>query len=303
MHALPVAAPGISPYLAAGISGGVSGAVASGTPEGALMGVITATSFAGIGHALPMNGLSPAGQTVAKAGLEGMVSGTLSAASGGKFQAGFLSASFSALAAPHVEGVVGEGYAANLIGQGLVGGLASELGGGKFANGFHTGAFNYMFNDAMTYWFTSLPPSERENVSYWRRVIGKLDEGGHVNGVGGVQGMFLILGAGVDVSSGFDTDGNICAVVSSCALVGGGLGAVATYGAELGTGYLGRSSQPTHSLMLNGTMGPAGAMVEWFSFNPDGAVGFGVRGSKGFMAGAAFRSCRQIGGYCGKVLD
>lgn len=147
MHALPVAAPGISPYLAAGISGGVSGAVASGTPEGALMGMVTATSFAGIGHALPMKGLSPAGQTVAKAGLKGLVSGSLSAASGGKFQAGFLSASFSALAAPHVEGVVGEGYAANLIGQGLVGGLASELGGGKFANGFHTGAFNYMFND------------------------------------------------------------------------------------------------------------------------------------------------------------
>ena len=73
----------------------------------------------------------------------------MSAASGGKFRDGFLSAAFTEFASPKI-GAIGAkgagGTSGRVIAAAVVGGTASKLGGGKFANGAVTAAFMWMYN-------------------------------------------------------------------------------------------------------------------------------------------------------------
>ena len=80
----------------------------------------------------------------------GTVGGVMSAASGGRFQDGFLGSAAGQLGAPAIDGIGGDGAggtSARVIAAAVVGGTASKLGGGKFANGAITAAFGRLYNE------------------------------------------------------------------------------------------------------------------------------------------------------------
>jgi RHS repeat-associated protein len=86
------------------------------------------------------------GHELARAATHGLIQGSLSAAQGGKFGAGFLSGGVSS-GYGSTFGQMG-GRVTNVIGAAVVGGTVSRIGGGKFANGAVTGAFVQAFGDA-----------------------------------------------------------------------------------------------------------------------------------------------------------
>ena len=75
----------------------------------------------------------------------GISQGSISAASGGKFQHGFFSAALTSGVAPDIMKKFNSN-GAKILASSVVGGTASVLGGGKFANGAITGAFVMIFN-------------------------------------------------------------------------------------------------------------------------------------------------------------
>ena len=81
---------------------------------------------------------------VGKMYAHGISQGSITAASGGKFQHGFFSAALSSGAGEYTIKIKSNG--AKILASSVVGGTASVLGGGKFANGAVTGAFVMLFN-------------------------------------------------------------------------------------------------------------------------------------------------------------
>lgn len=77
--------------------------------------------------------------------------GVISVAQGGKFGHGFFSAGFTKYAGGYLPqgGGLG-GIAVGTIASAVIGGTASAISGGKFANGAYTGAFQYLFNAALS---------------------------------------------------------------------------------------------------------------------------------------------------------
>ena len=89
------------------------------------------------------------GARVTKVIAHGTVGGASSAAQGGRFKDGFLSAGVTQALAPGIgkpdSGQLGFSVEGTLAAA-VVGGTASVVGGGKFANGAVTGAFAYAFS-------------------------------------------------------------------------------------------------------------------------------------------------------------
>ncbi len=144
---LPSASLGFA--IAAGASGGfVGGFIASGGDlRAGLIGGLTGAAFGFVGHGLglPTNPKLFSPGHIKKIFAHGIVGGTSSKLSGGKFMHGFLSAGVTQAAAPQLS-LIPKGPG-RVIAASIVGGTASKLGGGKFANGAITGAFSRMFND------------------------------------------------------------------------------------------------------------------------------------------------------------
>ncbi len=108
--------------------------------KGAVIGAITAAAFNGVGTSFEPG--------LGKVFAHGLVGGTLSAAQGGSFKDGFLSAGFAewagqtgAINGLRDYGMVGEG-----LGRAIIGGAASKLAGGSFEQGATTAAYGYVFN-------------------------------------------------------------------------------------------------------------------------------------------------------------
>ena len=74
----------------------------------------------------------------------GISQGAITAAQGGKFQHGFMSAAFSSAAGHYTNEM--KFNAGKVLASSIVGGTASVIGGGKFANGAITGAYVMLFN-------------------------------------------------------------------------------------------------------------------------------------------------------------
>ncbi|MEE9357303.1 RHS repeat domain-containing protein [Candidatus Vondammii sp. HM_W22] len=77
----------------------------------------------------------------------GVVGGLSSAASGGKFKHGFLSAGFAQAFSGNISKGFSDSMPSRVIAAAVIGGTAAELGGGKFANGAVTGAFAHLFSN------------------------------------------------------------------------------------------------------------------------------------------------------------
>ncbi|HXI86877.1 MAG TPA: RHS repeat-associated core domain-containing protein, partial [Parvularculaceae bacterium] len=134
--------------IAAGISGGTSNVITSGQPKTFLSGFGQAVATFGVGHGLFANVPTTFGTTgyFEKAIAHGVIGGSFSYFSGGKFSSGFLAAGFSSLVEPFASaGLSWDGAAFHAI----AGGVGSILGGGKFLDGAITGTFTYLYNDAL----------------------------------------------------------------------------------------------------------------------------------------------------------
>ncbi len=152
----------------AAVTGAVAGFVATGTLKGAAIGALSGAAFAGIGNAFANtkgmaanNGwvqsshkaigesaavLTKTGKAV-KTVAHGMVGGLRSMASGGKFDQGFLSASFTQAVGGSTDNLETAGE--RIAMSGIVGGSASALAGGSFGDGAITGVFSRTFNDEL----------------------------------------------------------------------------------------------------------------------------------------------------------
>jgi RHS repeat-associated protein len=131
-----------SPFWGAVAGGFVGGSIATGTLKGGVIGAFTAGAFYGVGSLAQAHNWGTIRRTLA----HGVVGGGSSAASGGRFQSGFMSAGFTQFASPVIGTAPGDVVGRTMVAA-VVGGTASEIGGGKFANGAVTGAFSRLFND------------------------------------------------------------------------------------------------------------------------------------------------------------
>lgn len=126
----------------------VAGYLETGTLRGALFSALSAGFAGGVGALMQELG-SFAGAWFVQAALHGLVQGTLAAAQGGRWRAGFAAGFFGSAAGGFNPGRFGgAGTAAmvlRVLKAAVVGGTAARLGGGKFANGAVTGAFVQAF--------------------------------------------------------------------------------------------------------------------------------------------------------------
>lgn len=138
---------GLGTVAAGGFAAGM--VTSGGDLRAGLIGAATAMAFYGVGSAaqnLSKSGvLSAQTLQVAKVVAHGMVGGVSSAAQGGNFARGFLSAGVSAALAGDIEKFAHGSNAVGVVASAIVGGTVSEIGGGKFANGAVTAAFAYSF--------------------------------------------------------------------------------------------------------------------------------------------------------------
>lgn len=163
--ALPAAMPAV---MKGAIAGGLGGFVSTGSLKGAMIGAATGAAFAGIGQSLGnlsvdsslvktrfvgsinrtvVTGLNSTGRAV-KALAHGAVGGLSSAAQGGKFAKGFLSAGVTAGFSPTIAAKLPNDnqQIARIAAGGALGGATSVIAGGKFGDGFVTGAYSTWFN-------------------------------------------------------------------------------------------------------------------------------------------------------------
>lgn len=138
--AVTVVAPFASPFANGFLAGMVS---SGGDVQSAVISGITASAFAGLHEWVP-DGLMESAMKVAA---HGVVGGLASAAQGGDFKSGFLSAGFTQAASLSGAFDTFDTRLGNAVAAAIVGGTASVIGGGKFENGAVTGAFSRMFND------------------------------------------------------------------------------------------------------------------------------------------------------------
>ncbi len=121
--------------------GGLVSALKSGF-KGAILGGISASLTSGVGDlAAKFSSNSLAIKIIG----HGLVQGTMSEVSGGKFMHGLITGAI----AGGTEDFIGESFSENsskIATAAIVGGISSELTGGGFANGAMTGAFVMMFN-------------------------------------------------------------------------------------------------------------------------------------------------------------
>jgi RHS repeat-associated protein len=164
----PTIGGAIGGALNAYTSGGTTGDVIRGAAVGAAQGYISGNFLHGLGEAASAarSGIVSGQSSVLQATVltaehvagHAILGGIASAAMGGKFQDGFLSAGLSTLA--FGMGIseklnLGESGdwsdAGKVFGRtvvaGIIGGTASAIGGGKFANGAWTAAFQHFANE------------------------------------------------------------------------------------------------------------------------------------------------------------
>lgn len=142
----PLASAGYQAYVTE-LTGGSFGDVLEAGAVTAAMGY---ASY-GVGQRVTGLNLGPQLDLVVRAISHGVTQGLISEATGGSFDAGFLSGSLSSVAGDLMEGWNVDGFGgqfAKVAVAAAVGGTASKLGGGKFANGAMTGAFVQAFNHA-----------------------------------------------------------------------------------------------------------------------------------------------------------
>ncbi len=141
-------------YAAAG--GFAAGMVASGGDwRAGITGALTAAAFYSVGSAFRSiaeanGGALSGGARVTKVIAHGTVGGASSAAQGGRFKDGFLSAGVTQALAPGIGKLDSSqlGFSVErTLAAAVVGGTASVVGGGKFANGAITAAFSRAYND------------------------------------------------------------------------------------------------------------------------------------------------------------
>ncbi len=142
---------GAAQLVAVGAFGGaVTGGINSGSFAGAFKGAIFGAFSAGVAFGIVNgfgNGLT-GWDAIAKAGAHGIAQGGLSAAQGGDFWSGFVSAAAgSYVPAGDVAQKLGiDSIAGRTIVASVTGGTASALTGGSFANGAQTAAYVHLFN-------------------------------------------------------------------------------------------------------------------------------------------------------------
>ena len=143
----------VGPACVAAASGAFA-AINGGGPEdifkAAGIAFLSAHAFTYVGHGIGLaeNPSFLSVDHVVKTVAHGVVGGTASELSGGKFKHGFLAAGVAQLGAPMIGQMKGaEARYARVVAAVALGGTASQLGGGKFANGAIAGAFGRLFND------------------------------------------------------------------------------------------------------------------------------------------------------------
>lgn len=131
------------------IAGAIGGFVFGGTLKSTLMGGLTGAIFGFVGWAT-------AGNPVLNVAAHGMTGGVLNKLQGGDFASGFVSAAFSAMAAPAISGaaasITKNVFLRACVGAAIsavVGGVTSVVMGGKFENGALTSAYGHLFNSAL----------------------------------------------------------------------------------------------------------------------------------------------------------
>ncbi len=183
--AMPYALPALGPIMTGMIAGAASGLVATGSLKGMLIGGLTGAALAGIGQAVARtasaninaarNGLYN-GANMMKSGLthaqfagkilaHGVVGGTRSVLSGGKFGTGFLSGGVAAAATPVISKI--ENPLVGTAAAGMVGGATSELAGGEFKEGFLTGAYGYALNHLSQGWHKNRQMQNAQKGHSW----------------------------------------------------------------------------------------------------------------------------------------
>ncbi|WJG07965.1 RHS repeat-associated core domain-containing protein [Aliiglaciecola sp. LCG003] len=150
-------------------TGFLAGGVSTGSLKGALVGAFSAAAFYGVGQHFKglaagnsddavthsFGGLDlTSGQIAGQVASHASVGGVTSVLSGGKFGHGFFSAGVTkGIGGAFLPG--GDNLTSNEIAKGtivsaVIGGTASVISGGKFSNGARTGAFQYLFNQALS---------------------------------------------------------------------------------------------------------------------------------------------------------
>jgi RHS repeat-associated protein len=141
---------GITAGAASFITGGIVGYAQTGTLQGAFMGAWTGASFHAAGGISDATLKGAAQKMLAHA----MVGGISSAANGGTFKSGFISAGLTAAATSaglteDISSALGGGQASqagNVIAGALIGGVASKASGGDFAYGAVMAAMQQVMN-------------------------------------------------------------------------------------------------------------------------------------------------------------
>lgn len=135
---------GLGDALKSGLKGAVIGGVSSGLTYG-----VGSLAELPIGNELPWR--ITATQQAQAIGIKiighGLVQGTMSEVSGGKFANGFITGAISGGTGKLVDDL-GD-YGMRVAASAIIGGVSSELSGGSFTNGAVTGAFIRMFNDEL----------------------------------------------------------------------------------------------------------------------------------------------------------
>ena len=131
--------------IAANVIGGFgAGLIASGGDiRSAFIGGATGGAFGFVGGSEVFGTVGDL--TASRVVAHGVIGGTASELSSGKFGAGFFSAGFSKLATPYVNDI--STVQGRVVASAVIGGTASEVAGGKFANGAMTAAFGRLYNE------------------------------------------------------------------------------------------------------------------------------------------------------------
>jgi RHS repeat-associated protein len=170
-------------FFGAVTTGFLSGGVATGSVKGALTGAFSAAAFYGIGqHFKGLAANNPAdavthsfggldltsGQIAGQIASHAAVGGVASVLNGGKFGHGFFAAGVTkglgGAFLPAGDNLTNGQIFKGAVISAVIGGTSSRISGGKFANGASTGAFQFLFNQAMSRKMRNPQSGELEEV-------------------------------------------------------------------------------------------------------------------------------------------
>jgi RHS repeat-associated protein len=197
---------GFGGALAGGFAGGL---VSSGNLQGGLQGMFSAGLFYGAGQLADGLGVGFGQKTLGRALIHAGAGCIGAAAAGGDCVSGALSAGITKyVGANHLPKF--DSHVANAMAWAVLGGSAAVVSGGKFQNGATTGAFQYLYNQAVTE--KDQPANSKKNRGRGTIFVTGGGSAVAVAGVEGSAGVYLSTAPfdiGVVVSGGAGGGGNI----------------------------------------------------------------------------------------------